>query len=173
MSAKDSDRIARWTLYTSGAILTLAGVLMIADSIFGFVSEMVLLGISLLLSGANNLVPHFSMKDNPLRPAWLLPAGAADALFGVLSLSHLFDPPAILAVWALIAGCVRLYMFCAVGRSGVAKRWAALGSAALMIAISALLLSRLPIAGVFSGVFLAAIGAAVANEGRMLYGRVS
>jgi uncharacterized membrane protein HdeD (DUF308 family) len=169
MNIKDSERIARWTLYTSGGIFVLAGILVIADFILGFMSIPSLLGISLLLSGANNLVPYFSMKHNPLRPRWLLPAGVADVVFGVFSLSRMFEFTVILAVWALIAGCARVYMFYTVRSSGAARYWATLCSALLMIVTAVLLLSRLPIAGILAGVFFAVIGAAVINEGRVLY----
>jgi uncharacterized membrane protein HdeD (DUF308 family) len=109
------------------------------------------------------------MKHNPLRPKWFLPVGAIDAAFGVFSLSHLFEFTVILAVWALIAGCARVYMFYTVRSSGAARCWPVLGSALLMIAAAVLLLSKLPVAGVLTGVFLAVIGASVVNEGRTLY----
>ncbi|MDR1916454.1 MAG: DUF308 domain-containing protein [Synergistaceae bacterium] len=172
MSDYDSNRIARWTLYTTGAIFALAGVLVIVDSLIEFISPLVLLGVSLLLSGANSLVPHFSMRNNPMRPVWLLPVGVVDIIFGVLSLSHIFKFDIILGVWVMFTGCIRLYMTYALKRSGVAGWRIVLAGAVIMIVIAALLLSRLSIGNIVSGVFLAGIGAAVINEGRTVYGRV-
>ncbi|GHV28095.1 hypothetical protein FACS1894167_04270 [Synergistales bacterium] len=174
----DLDKTVRWTLCTSGAIFGLMGVLELLRPIVVIVSVPALMGVGLLLSGANYMVPYISMKNNRLRPKWLLPAGAVDIAFGLIYISRIglwiFSVPALLGMWLLAAGCVHGYK--AVIMMTVSRnRYAAPAAAALILiaALASLSSGARSAAAValVSGLSLLCAGAAFIAEGKFAHGK--
>ena len=173
----DFNKTARWTFYTAGVILVFIGILAILNPIIAILSTAVSMGIGFLLVGANYLVPYFSMRNNPLRPKWLLPLGVIDIVFGVLFITNIglamLALLTMLGAWMLLAGCMKLYASFAVKAAGAKKWWMMAISAVLMIVLSFLLLSNPAVEGFFlallAGSSLIAAGALIIAEGRMIY----
>jgi uncharacterized membrane protein HdeD (DUF308 family) len=171
------NKIARWTFYTAGAILAIIGILAILHPLIALVSMAVSMGVGFLFTGANYLVPYLSMKNNPLRPKWLLPLGVVDIAFGALFITNmglaLLAISTLLGAWMLLAGCLKLYVSVGLKAAGTPKWWMMTISAALMIALSFLLLSHPAVEGFFlailTGVSLSVTGALIITEGRMIY----
>lgn len=177
MEGYDFNKTARWTFYTAGAIFILLGVLSLLHPFLALVSVAVFMGIGLIITGINNLVPFFTMKGNPLRPKWLLPMGILDILFGFLFISRIglaiFTLSTLLGLWVLLVGCLRLYIAYEIKSAGVTKWWWMLVSAVLMLLAAAVLLSH-PVAAVLgvamlTGLSLIGVGALSIAEGRILY----
>jgi uncharacterized membrane protein HdeD (DUF308 family) len=175
--AYNFNKTARWTFYTAGVIFVILGLLSISLPMFVLVSTAVFMGVGFLMAGLNNLVPYFTMRGNPLRPAWFLPLGVLDVVFGVFFLSHIglaiFTVTTMLGVWVLLAGCLRVYISLQIRRAGVGKWWLMMASAGLMLILSGFLLANPHVEGVIlaivSGLSLIGIGAMMITEGRMLY----
>jgi uncharacterized membrane protein HdeD (DUF308 family) len=177
MDAYNFNKTARWTFCTAGVVFVLLGILTLTRPLFVLSSVAVSMGVGFLFTGANSLVPYFSMRNNPLRPGWLLPLGVIDLIFGLLFLSRI--GPAILAfttllgAWTLLAGFLRVWISLRVKSSGAKKWWVMLMSAFLMLALSAALLSFPRAEGVLlellAGGSLIAVGVLMITEGRMIY----
>jgi uncharacterized membrane protein HdeD (DUF308 family) len=173
----DFNKTARWTFCTAGAILVFIGILAILNPLITIVSTAVSMGIGFLLAGANYLVPYFSMRNNPLRPKWLLPLGVIDIVFGVLFITNIvlamLALSTMLGAWMLLAGCLKLYASFAVKAAGARKWWMMTISAVLMLALSCLLLSNPAVEGLFlallAGSSLTASGILLIAEGRVIY----
>ncbi len=170
----DFQKTVRWTAYTAGAIMIVLGALSVMRPL---VVPSVYLGVGFLLAGLNNLVPYFSMKANPLRPAWLLPCGVLDVFFGLFFLSHqalaIFTLSTILGAWILLAAGMRAYAAFDLRKAGVAKWWFSLLNACVMLLAAVLLLSN-PFAAAFAASLLAGctlilLGALLIAEGRIAY----
>ncbi len=73
MASSAHNKTARWTCYTAGGIFILLGIFSILHPFWALASTAILMGTGFLLSGINNLVPYFSMKNGAERPKWLLP----------------------------------------------------------------------------------------------------
>jgi uncharacterized membrane protein HdeD (DUF308 family) len=171
------NKTVRWTFFTTGAILIILGVLSIIYPFVVLLTTAVFMGVGFLLSGLNNLIPYFSMRDNPLRPQWLLPLGIVDVIFGLFFLSHIglavFALTTLLGVWVLLTGCLRAYISFKIKAAGAQKWWMMLLSAAAMLALSAALLANPGVEGVLlallAGLSLMIAGAAVIAEGKLIY----
>ncbi|MDR3255424.1 MAG: DUF308 domain-containing protein [Synergistaceae bacterium] len=175
--AYNFNKTARWTFYTAGVIFVALGLLSAMRPVVALISTAISMGVGFILAGINNLVPYFTMRGNPLRPNWLLPLGLLDVLFGVFFLSHIgfaiFTITTLLGVWVLLSGCLRLYISIQIKAAGIAKWWLMLASAAVMLLLSAALLSHPQVEGIIlallTGLSLIGLGIMMIAEGRIIY----
>ncbi len=177
MDAHNFNKTARWTFYTSGAILILLGLVAFLNPMLSAVTLGVCMGIGFLLAGFNNLVPYFSMRDNPLRPKWLLPLAILDIALGALFLTRiglaLFTLSTLLGCWVFFVGAMRLWMSFQIKAMGNAKWWLMTASGALLL-LCALVLLFNPFAAMFAvtlivGFVLIVAGLLIIAEGKLIY----
>lgn len=177
MDARNFNKTARWTFYTSGAILILLGLVAFLNPMLSAVTLGVCMGIGFLIAGFNNLVPYFSMRDNPLRPKWLLPLGILDIVLGALFLTRIglafFALSTLLGFWILLVGVMRLWMSFQVKAAGNEKWWLMTASGALLLLCALILLSN-PFAAAFAVTFLVGFvlvmaGLVIIFEGKLIY----
>lgn len=177
MSDYDLNKTVRWTMYTAGVIFLFLGILSILHPFIILVSTAVFMGVGMILAGINNLVPYLTMRNNPLRPKWLLPLGIVDMAFGIVFLSHIglaiFALTSIIGAWLLAAAATRFYIAYKLKTVGTVKWWATLATAALMVLLSLILLfvpelAELWTALLVGGSILAA-GCLMIAEGRVIY----
>ncbi|MDR1965682.1 MAG: DUF308 domain-containing protein [Synergistaceae bacterium] len=167
-------KTVRWTLYTTGGIVALAGLFVAVSPMLALMSLSSLMGIGLLVSGVNHLVPYFSMRNSEFRPKWLLVSGVLDVIFGAVFISRL--GLAILAfstlagLWAIFAACARAYMSYVNRAAGLEKWRASAASCALMALIALFLLAFPTMAVTFAGAATSAAGVLIIAEGRIIYG---
>ena len=174
----DSMKSMRWTLYTTGGILILLGVLSFFYPAASLLSLALFLGIGFIVAGINHLVPYFSMKGDPLRPGWLLPQGILDLLTGVLMLTRLgltaFMIPVLLGIWMFFMGGLRIVAAFRIRRARIRRWWMMLVSGVLTL-LCAFLVASSPILGaamvtaLIGGAFIFA-GALTIAEGRFVFG---
>ena len=177
MTSSAYNKTARWTCYTAGCIFILLGFFSVLHPFWALASTAILMGIGFLLSGINNLVPYFSMKDIPERPKWLLPMAIIDIAFGLFFLSHIglaiFTLSTLLGAWVILGGCVRAYTAFQLKSVGAERWWLMLVSAILMIAVGAVLLANPFAAAVWVAVLVGStlVGAGLLSiaEGRTFY----
>lgn len=171
------NKTARWTFYTAGVIFIILGFFSVFLPMVVLVSTAIFMGVGFLLAGLNNLIPYFTMRGNPLRPAWLLPLGVIDIVFGVFFLSHIwlviFTVTMMLGIWVLLAGCVRVYISLKMKKAGIGKWWLMMINSSLMLVLSGILLSNPRAEGLvlalLTGLSLIGAGVLMITEGRMIY----
>ncbi|MDR1132608.1 MAG: DUF308 domain-containing protein [Synergistaceae bacterium] len=173
---KGFKRTVRWTLFTSGAIIVIMGVLGAFNSVFPAISPPFVMGWGLIVSGLNYFVAYFSLRKAPVRVAWFFVLAAVDAVFGLLFLTRvglfLFKLPILVGLWIVFLGCARLYAAYLNYRAGISCWWitltvcgyAALAAAAVMANSS----DSLPL---LSWNALIMTGLFILNEGRKLFGK--
>lgn len=180
MDAHNFNKTARWTFYTSGAILILLGLVAFLNPMLSALTLGICMGVGFLIAGFNNLVPYFSMRDNPLRPKWLLPLGILDIVLGLLFLTRIglavFTLSTLLGCWILLVGAMRLWMSFQVKATGNEKWWLMTASGVLLL-LCAFILFANPFAAVFAmtflvGVVLVAAGCMIIAEGKLIYPHV-
>lgn len=174
------NKTARWTFYTTGGILILLGIILLLNPMFSAGALGFFAGIGFLIAGLNNLVPYFSMRDNPERPKWFLPLGVIDLVVGMLFITRIglavFTISTLLALWIFLGGIMRFWISFQRKAAGDGKWWMSAASGVLLV-LCALVLFSNPFAAVFavtfiSGAVLIAIGAIIIAEGRMSYPHV-
>jgi uncharacterized membrane protein HdeD (DUF308 family) len=179
MVAYDLNRTARWTLYTAGVIYLILGALLASRPFFIDFSPAALIGVGMIIAGANSLVPHFSIGNNPLRPVWFLPIGVIDVIFGIVFISRIgllfFSMTTIIGAWMILAALIRVHMARQLKGAGDAGWRYALASAAVITAVALLLFSNRGLAEfwelLLTGSSLVGVGCIMLIEGRMIYGK--
>lgn len=175
------NKTARWTFYTTGGILIILGIILLLNPLFSAAALGICAGIGFLIAGLNNLVPYFSMRDNPLRAKWLLPLGVIDLVIGALFITRIglaaFTISTLLALWIFSVGVIRLWMSFQIKAAGNGKWWMTMASGALLL-LCALTLFSNPFAAAFAvtfvaGIVLIMVGCVVIAEGRLVYPHVS
>lgn len=173
----DCLKSMRWTLFTTGAILILLGIFSLLRPAASLISLAFFIGIAFIASGINHLVPYFTMKGDPLRPAWLLPEGILDILLGVILLAKIgvtaFMIPILLGAWVMFMGIIRLIAAFKLRAAGLKKWWLMLVSGAMLVLwsfamISSPLLGALMVTYMIGSMFIFA-GLLVIAEGKMIY----
>jgi uncharacterized membrane protein HdeD (DUF308 family) len=119
-------------------------------------------------------VPYFALKNSVFRPNWFMALGAIDGLFGVLCLTRigfiLFSFPVLIGIWIIFSACARFYMAFLNFRAGIGKWWITLVVSAYMLLASASMMANTSDTIWFlSWNTLIIMGAAIINEGRMLF----
>ena len=169
-------KTVRWTLFTDGAIIILIGAL---GALGLFLQSPSLskntIGVGLLVSGLNYLVPYISLKNSPIRPRWFILIGALNAVFGVLFLTGvwrlLFKLQVLAGVWMIFAACARAFMAFENFKSGVGKWWITLTVGAyLLFAASTMLADTSEGVRFISWSAMIVSGMFIINEGRKLFG---
>jgi uncharacterized membrane protein HdeD (DUF308 family) len=173
----DYLKTMRWTLFTTGAVLCVLGVLALLYPLASILSLALFIGVGFIVAGLNHLVPYFSMRGHDMRPRWLLPQGILDVLLGVLMVTHtgltvelIFS---LLGGWVLFMGILRIAGAFRLKELGFGRWWVALLNGFLLIAWGALLLSSsfftlLLTMWLISSGFICA-GLLVIAEGRLIY----
>lgn len=173
----DYLKTIRWTLYTTGGILILLGILSFFFPEASLMTLAVCVGVGFILAGINNLVPYFSLRGSPFRPAWLLPQGILDILLGVLMLTRIgltsFMIPVLLGFWMIFTSVLRLSFCLQLRRAGLRKWWLMPVSAIAMLFCSLVMISS-PVAGVLVvswsiGTALVCAGLVMLAEARLIY----
>lgn len=167
----------RWTLFTTGGILILLGIISFFHPLASLMSLALFIGIGFVVAGINHLVPYFTMRGSAYRPSWLLPQGIIDILLGVLLLTRIgmttLMIPLMLGFWVMFMGVLRLYSSFQLKRAGLQNWWLLLVSGIVLIVCSLVVLSS-PIVGalfvtwLIGGMFICA-GAAAIAEGKLIY----
>lgn len=177
MASYDYNKTARWTFYTTGVILIAVGIISLMNPSATIFSAAIFMGIGLILTGINELVPYFSMRNNPERPGWLLLLGILDILVGVLLVTRIglavFTLLTLVAVWVMFSGLLRIYVSFTLKSAGIEKWWLMLVSGILM-AIAAVVLFMNPFVAAYTvvfmiGVTLIGMGVLIIAEGRTIY----
>lgn len=177
MEAYDFNKTARWTFFTTGAILVVLGVLSLLYPFVVLVTTAIFMGVGLLFCGLNHLVPYISMRNNPQRPVWMLPLAIVDIVVGVLFLSHIglaiFTVTTLVGAWMLMTGGIRVFIAFKLKEAGAEKWWLMLASAILIMLVAGILLANPFVAGVaialLTGASLIGMGVLVIMEGRTIY----
>lgn len=173
----DSLKSMRWTLYTTGAILIVLGVIAIFHPLASILSLAIFIGVGFIIAGINHLIPYFSMRGNPLRPGWLLPQGILDILLGVIMLTRIgmtsLMIPIVFGIWMLFASGMRVYVSFRLKSQGFRKWWIMLLSGLLLLLCGLAMIAN-PFVGfvaVTSMIAAALIGAGLLAiaEGRLIY----
>ena len=167
-------KTVRWTLFTDGVIIILAGVLGALNPILRFPSLPTVVGIGLLISGINYIVPYISLKNSAVRPRWFILIGIQNAVFGLLFLARvgllLFKLPVLIGVWMIFASCSRAFMAFENYKFGVGKWWITITvSAYLLFAAAAMMMNTSDVVGVPSWSAMIVSGIFIINEGRKLF----
>ncbi len=167
----------RWTLFTTGGILILLGIVSCFHPLASLMSFAFFIGIGFVVAGINHLVPYFTMRGSSYRPSWLLPQGILDILLGVLMLTRIglttLMIPVLLGFWVMFMGVLRLYSSFQLKRAGLKKWWILLISGVLLLlcalmVISSPILGALLVTWLIGAMFICA-GAAAIAEGRLIY----
>jgi uncharacterized membrane protein HdeD (DUF308 family) len=178
MAAYDFKRTARWTLYTAGVIYLMLGALLASRPFFIDISPSVFMGTGMIIAGINYFVPYFSLKNNPMRPVWLMLFGVIDAIFGIIFISRiwllLFSLTTIIGAWMILIALIRVYMARQIKGSGGFGWKHALAGVAVITLVGLLLLSNRGIAEfwglLLTGASLIGVGCVTLMEGRVIYG---
>ena len=166
-------KTVRWTLFTDGAIIILIGALGVLNPILNSPSPPTAIGLGLLVSGLNYLVPYISLKNSPIRPRWFILIGVLNAVFGVLFLARLglilFRLPVLAGIWMIFAACARAFMAFENYRSGIKKWWMTLTVGAyFLFAAAAMMTNTADIVSIPSWSAMIVLGLFIINEGRKL-----
>jgi uncharacterized membrane protein HdeD (DUF308 family) len=153
-------------------LFVLAGILVVFHPVFALRTLSTLVGIGLLISSADHLVPYFTLRSFNLRPAWLLVSGIVDAVYGLVFI--LPSGPVFFAVlaglWVLFFACARAYMAYLNWRLR-APRWWITAAGSFVMTFAALFLLAHPSGWMaLTGAVFIAVGAFAITEGRILYG---
>jgi uncharacterized membrane protein HdeD (DUF308 family) len=167
-------KTVRWTLFTAGGVIILVGALGALSRVFSIISPPSALGVGLIFSGLNYLVPYFALKNSKIRPKWLMVLGGVDAIFGILFLTRLgllpFRLPTLIGLWIIFVACARVYMAFANFRAGVGKWWVTLTVSAYMVLASASMMANsADTASLLAWNALIVTGLFIINEGRKLF----
>lgn len=173
---KGFKRTVRWTLFTAGAIIVLAGVLGALSPVFKTISPPFVMGWGLIVSAANYFVPYIALRAAPLRPKWFLVLAAVDAVFGVLFLTgigfFLFKFPTLVGLWMVFLGCARVYMTYFNYKANIPCWWITLTvSGYAAIAAAAVMANSSDSLSLLSWNALVMTGFFIVNEGRKLFGK--
>lgn len=173
---KGFKRTVRWTLFTTGAIIVAMGALGALSPVLSAISPSLVMGVGLIVSGANYFVPYVALRAASLRPGWFLVLAAVDAIFGVLFLTRLglllFKFSTLLGLWMVFLGCARLYMVYLNYKAKIPCWWITLtvcGYAA--IAAAAVMANSSDSLPLLSWNALIMTGLFIVNEGRKLFGK--
>jgi len=165
------NRTIRWTLYTAGGLFVLLGILTAAHPMFAMRTLSTIIGVGLIISAANHLIPYLSLRRYSLRPKWLLALGLVDAVYGIIFVTPLGPVffATFVGLWILFVACARSYMAYLNRAAGAPKWWVTLVCCAAML-IGAMFLLIHPAAWmIIIGAMLVAVGILVIVEGRALY----
>lgn len=167
----------RWTLYTTGGIFILLGIVSFFHPLASLMSLAFFAGIGFLVAGINHLVPYFTMRGSALRPGWLLPQGILDVLLGLVMLTKIglttLMIPILLGLWVLFTAVLRLVVSFRLRAAGL-KRWWMMLISSVVLFLSSLVMLSSPIVGAFiitwliGGMFVCA-GFAIIAEGKLIY----
>ena len=171
-------KTVRWTLFTDGAIIILVGALGALYPLLHAPSPPTVMGLGLLISGLNYLVPYISfisLKNSAVRPRWFLIIGVLNAVFGVLFLTRLglilFRLPALAGTWMIFAACARAVMAFENFKSGFGKWWITLTVCVyMMFSAAAMTTNTADIVSIPSWSAMIVCGMFIVNEGRKLLG---
>jgi uncharacterized membrane protein HdeD (DUF308 family) len=168
-------KTVRLTLYTDGTITILMGALSALNPVLRFPSPATTIGVGLLVSGINYLVPFISLKKSEIRPKWFMFIGILNAAFGILSLTRvgliLFRFPTWAGIWMLFAACARACMAFENFKAGVGKWWITLTVGAYMLfAAAAMMANTSETVSIPSWSAMVVLGIFIVNEGRKLFG---
>ncbi|MDR3279271.1 MAG: DUF308 domain-containing protein [Synergistaceae bacterium] len=165
------NKTIRWTLYTAGGIFALVGIFAALHPAFAISAISTLVGVGLLISSANHVVPYFSLKNSPLRPRWLLASAVVDAIYGVVFVSPLGGKffATFVGLWILFFACARVYMAYVNWVLRASKWWTTPACCVVMLIVAVFLLVNPNIWMIFTGAALIGVGVLTIIEGRLLY----
>ena len=167
-------KTVRWTLFTDGAVIIVIGALGALYPVLHSPSPPTTMGVGLLFSGFNYLVPYISLGKSTIRPLWLLLIGVLNVIFGVLFLARLglilFRLPTLAGVWMIFAACARGCMAFLNFKSGIGKWWITLTVGAYMFfAAAAMMANTSETVSILSWNAMIVSGLFIINEGRKLF----
>ena len=174
----NSLKSMRWTLFTTGGLLVLLGVLSLFYSNASLLSLAFFVGIGFIIAGLNHLIPYFSLRGDALRPKWFLPQGIVDVLVGVVLLMNIgltaLMVPILLGMWMIFVGLMRFAGSFYVKRAGVRKWWIMLLSGLLLLSCGfSVLCSPVISGGMFVSMLIASMffasGFLIMAEGKLIY----
>ena len=168
-------KTVKWTLFTAGGLIVLIGALGALSYAFPSITLPTVMGVGLLVSGLNYLVPYFALKNFPVRPKWFMILGIVDVVFGILFAARIwlvpFRFPTLAGIWMIFAACSRVFMAFENFRAKIGKWWITLVVSGYMLFAAAAMMANTTkdmsfpswSAMIVSGVF-------IINEGRKLFG---
>ena len=167
-------KTVRWTLFTDGAVIILIGALGALYPVLRAPSPQTTIGLGLIVSGLNYLVPYFSLKNSPIRPLWFVIVGVLNTVFGVLFFARvglmLFRLPILAGMWMIFAACARAIMTFENFRFGIGKWWITLTVGAYFLFASAAMMTNTTDAvSIPSWSAMIVSGLFIINEGRKLF----
>ena len=168
-------KTVKLTLFTDGVIIVLLGVLGALNMVFELAPPDALIGLGLLASGLNYLVPYITLRKSPIRPRWLVVIGITNAGFGVLFITRilpiLFRPPILFGVWMIFAACGRGLASFENFKAGVSKWWISLATGGYMLFAAAVVMNNIIAREILIPSWISVIvtGMIIFNEGRKLF----
>jgi len=170
------QKTVRWTLFTAGGTIVLVGLLGALNLVFPIISLPTTMGVGLIFSGLNYIVPYFALKNSPIRPKWFMVLCAIDTIFGILFLTHVglmpFKLPVLIGLWIIFVACARVYMAFVNFRLKIGHWWITLTvSAYMVLSSSAMMANTSGSVPLFAWNALIVTGIFIINEGRKLFGQ--
>jgi uncharacterized membrane protein HdeD (DUF308 family) len=168
-------KAVRWTLFTDGGIIILIGALGALSAVLHLSSFPTIIGLGLLISGLNYLVPYVTLRKSTVRPRWFLYIGVLDVVFGTLFLTRvlliLFRLQWLIGTWMIFAACARACMAFENFRAKIGKWWITLTVGAyLLFAAAAMMSNTSDTVSITSWSAMIVSGVFIINEGRKLFG---
>lgn len=173
----DHMKSVRWTLFTTGGILILLGLISFFHPAASLMSLAFFIGIGFVVSGINNLVPYFTLRGTPFRPPWLLPQGILDLLLGVIMLAKIgvttLMIPIMLGFWVMFMAVLRMIDSFRLRRAGFRKWWLIFVGGIALLLCSLMVLSSPALGALFVtwliGAMFICAGVMAIAEGKLIY----